>query len=148
MSAEIVHRVQGTDLILVRISLGQRPADFDEDLKAVAATAAASGGWVVDATGRSCMCPVWKKSAMCFHVIKATQFAQLPCPGLNGSGKTWSLLKLQQHIETQQLRGELPATFRLASLSLDAHRELVAMNGHRVVADAFWEASGRPSLAN
>ncbi|EGZ07664.1 hypothetical protein PHYSODRAFT_319379 [Phytophthora sojae] len=57
--------------------------------------------------------------------------------GLNGSGKTRFLAKLQQHVETQQQRGELPASCRLASLSLDAHREFVAENGHRVVADVL-----------
>ncbi|KAE9231725.1 hypothetical protein PF004_g10125 [Phytophthora fragariae] len=57
--------------------------------------------------------------------------------GLNGSGKTRFLAKLQQHVEAQQRRGELPASCRLASLSLDAHREFVAENGHRVVADVL-----------
>ncbi|KAG6622762.1 abc transporter [Phytophthora cinnamomi] len=57
--------------------------------------------------------------------------------GLNGSGKTRFLAKLQQHVESQQRRGELPASCRLASLSLDAHREFVVENGHRVVADVL-----------
>ncbi|KAL3669168.1 hypothetical protein V7S43_005552 [Phytophthora oleae] len=57
--------------------------------------------------------------------------------GLNGSGKTQFLAKLQDHIKAQQAKGELPASCRLASLSLDAHREFVAENGHRVVADVL-----------
>jgi molybdate transport system ATP-binding protein len=57
--------------------------------------------------------------------------------GLNGSGKTRFLAKLQEHVKQQQERGELPASCRLASLSLDAHREFVAENGHRVVADVL-----------
>ncbi|KAK1937864.1 putative molybdenum transport ATP-binding protein ModF [Phytophthora citrophthora] len=57
--------------------------------------------------------------------------------GLNGSGKTQFLAKLQDHVKAQQAKGELPASCRLASLSLDAHREFVAENGHRVVADVL-----------
>ncbi|KAG3118093.1 hypothetical protein PI124_g4555 [Phytophthora idaei] len=57
--------------------------------------------------------------------------------GLNGSGKTQFLVRLQYHVKAQQARGELPASCRLASLSLDAHREFVAENGHRVVADVL-----------
>ncbi|KAE9021056.1 hypothetical protein PF011_g5123 [Phytophthora fragariae] len=76
-----------------------------------------------------CLTVLWCPYAHCFV-------------GLNGSGKTRFLVKLQQPVEAQQRRGELPATCRLASLSLDAYREFVAENGHRVVADAFWEASG------
>ncbi|KAH7464780.1 ABC transporter ATP-binding protein ModF [Phytophthora ramorum] len=57
--------------------------------------------------------------------------------GLNGSGKTQFLAKLQDHVKVQQAKGELPASCRLASLSLDAHREFVAKNGHRVVADVL-----------
>ncbi|KAG7386333.1 hypothetical protein PHYPSEUDO_000368 [Phytophthora pseudosyringae] len=57
--------------------------------------------------------------------------------GLNGSGKTQFLTKLQTHVKAQQARGELPASCHLASLSLDAHREFVAENGHRVVADVL-----------
>ncbi|KAF1776496.1 P-loop containing nucleoside triphosphate hydrolase [Phytophthora cactorum] len=41
------------------------------------------------------------------------------------------------HVKAQQARGELPASCRLASLSLDAHREFVTENGHRVVADVL-----------
>ncbi|ETN13611.1 hypothetical protein PPTG_08369 [Phytophthora nicotianae INRA-310] len=57
--------------------------------------------------------------------------------GLNGSGKTQFLARLQDHVKGQQARGELPASCRLSSLSLDAHREFVAENGHRVVADVL-----------
>lgn len=57
--------------------------------------------------------------------------------GLNGSGKTQFLAKLQAHVKAQQARGALPASCRLASLSFDAHREFVAENGHRVVADVL-----------
>ncbi|GMF37582.1 unnamed protein product [Phytophthora fragariaefolia] len=57
--------------------------------------------------------------------------------GLNGSGKSRFLAKLQQHVQAQQRRGQLPASCRLASLSLDAHREFVAQHGHRVVADVL-----------
>ncbi|GMF30801.1 unnamed protein product [Phytophthora fragariaefolia] len=42
MAAEIVHRWQGFNIILVRISLGQRLADFDADLEAAAAVAASA----------------------------------------------------------------------------------------------------------
>ncbi|GMF43982.1 unnamed protein product [Phytophthora fragariaefolia] len=42
MAAEIVHRGQGTDLILGRISLGQILADFEADLEAAAAVAASA----------------------------------------------------------------------------------------------------------
>ena len=43
--------------------------------------------------------------------------------GLNGSGKTQFLAKLQDHVKVQQAQGQLPLSFRLATLSLDAHRE-------------------------
>ncbi|CEG48859.1 abc transporter [Plasmopara halstedii] len=57
--------------------------------------------------------------------------------GLNGSGKTQFLAKLQKHVEAQKASGELPASCRLASLSLDDHREFVAQHGNRVVADVL-----------
>uniref|UniRef100_A0AAV1UUT5 ABC transporter domain-containing protein n=1 Tax=Peronospora matthiolae TaxID=2874970 RepID=A0AAV1UUT5_9STRA len=57
--------------------------------------------------------------------------------GPNGSGKTQFLTKLQLHVKTQQAQGKLEMSLRLASLSLDAHREFVAKHGRRVVADVL-----------
>ncbi|TDH72435.1 hypothetical protein CCR75_004441 [Bremia lactucae] len=57
--------------------------------------------------------------------------------GLNGSGKSQFLTRLQDHVKTQQANGHLPSSCRLASLSLDAHRDTVTKNGHRVVADVL-----------
>ncbi|CAH0478794.1 unnamed protein product [Peronospora belbahrii] len=55
--------------------------------------------------------------------------------GLNGSGKTQLISKLQDHVKAQQAQGKLPTSFRLATLSLDAHREFQEKYGQHVVAD-------------
>ncbi|CAI5711861.1 unnamed protein product [Peronospora destructor] len=57
--------------------------------------------------------------------------------GLNGSGKTQFLAKLQDYVKVQQAQGKMPTSFRLASLSLDTHREFQAEHGQRVVADVL-----------
>ncbi|CAI5741416.1 unnamed protein product [Peronospora destructor] len=57
--------------------------------------------------------------------------------GLNGSGKTQFLAKLQDYVKVQQAQGKMPTLFRLASLSLDTHREFQAEHGQRVVADVL-----------
>ncbi|KAI9916503.1 hypothetical protein PsorP6_017982 [Peronosclerospora sorghi] len=57
--------------------------------------------------------------------------------GLNGSGKTQFLGRLQDHVKAQQARGDLPTSVRLATLSLEAHLEFVAKHGDRVVADVL-----------
>lgn len=54
--------------------------------------------------------------------------------GLNGSGKTQFLARLQDFVKAQQARGEVPVSCRLASLSLDAHCEFVTKHGEQVVA--------------
>ncbi|CAH0519487.1 unnamed protein product [Peronospora belbahrii] len=57
--------------------------------------------------------------------------------GLNGSGKTQLISKLQDHVKAQQAQGKLPTSFRLATLSLDAHREFQEKYGQHVVADVL-----------
>ncbi|CAI5702310.1 unnamed protein product [Peronospora effusa] len=57
--------------------------------------------------------------------------------GLNGSGKTQFLAKLQEYVKMQQAHGTISTSFRLATLSLDAHRDFQAEHGKRVVADVL-----------
>ncbi|KAJ8576536.1 hypothetical protein ON010_g2676 [Phytophthora cinnamomi] len=83
---EIVHRVEGSNSVLVRVSPGPRCVDVEVELEAAAAASAENGaatrpsdarrsynsvnyarimwvgmpasGWVVDGKGRTCMCPL------------------------------------------------------------------------------------------
>ncbi|CAI5741188.1 unnamed protein product [Peronospora farinosa] len=57
--------------------------------------------------------------------------------GLNGSGKTQFLAKLQEYVKMQQAHGTISTSVRLATLSLDAHRDFQAEHGKRVVADVL-----------
>ena len=57
--------------------------------------------------------------------------------GLNGSGKTQFLAKLQDYVKVQQAHGKVPSSFRLATLSLDTHRDFQARHGKQVVADVL-----------
>ncbi|KAG6976226.1 hypothetical protein JG688_00001583 [Phytophthora aleatoria] len=107
MEASIVHYLQNWDLVLVRVSPSTRiPATTEDALEPSPSNNTSTqlsdvrrsyeaanysrliwvgmpiGGWVVDATSRSCMCLLWRKAGICLHVIKAKQFAELPCPGM------------------------------------------------------------------
>lgn len=59
--------------------------------------------------------------------------------GLNGSGKTRFLNQLQQSIDHQAQSGsrEQRRRARISSLSLDAHREFVALHGGKAVANVL-----------
>lgn len=59
--------------------------------------------------------------------------------GLNGSGKTRFLNQLQHSVENQQQAqsGQQRRRCRISSLSLDAHREFVALHGDKAVANVL-----------
>jgi len=103
LEAEVVHRLPSAGMVRIwRRATGPTHVDEDEENASLSIPVSAdaqrsygsanyrrviwegmpSGGWVVDAVGRSCGCPGWRKTGMCLHVIKATKVAQVPCPGM------------------------------------------------------------------